>query len=200
MFLIIGLGNPGKKYENTRHNIGFMAVDEIAANFQFLSLQDISRRETIFNFQSILNAKISKGIFKNKKIALAKSQTFMNNSGVAVKKLIRNLKLEIRNLIVIHDDLDLPFGKIRIRPAGSSAGHKGLQSIINNLQSDNFIRIRIGIKNELTEKLPAEKFVLKKFNRAEQKILKEKILPQIPQIIETVLESGVEKAMNKYNG
>ena len=199
MFLIIGLGNPGKKYENTRHNIGFMAVDEIAANFQFLSLQDISRRETIFNFQSILNAKISKGIFKDRKIILIKPQTFMNNSGVAVKKLIRNLKLEIRNLIVIHDDLDLPFGKIRIRPAGSSAGHKGLQSIINNLQSDNFIRIRIGIKNELTEKLPAEKFVLKKFNRAEQKILKEKILPQIPQIIETVLESGVEKAMNQYN-
>ena len=189
MILIVGLGNPGKNYSNTRHNIGFMAVDEIAANFQF----------SIFNFQSILNTKISKGIFKNRKIILTKPQTFMNNSGVAVKKLIRNLKLEIKNLIVIYDDLDLPFNKIRIRPTGSSAGHKGIQSIINNLKSDNFIRIRIGIRNELTEKLPAEKFVLKKFSRAEQKILKEKILPQIPQIIETILKEGVDKAMNQYN-
>jgi len=123
----------------------------------------------------------------------------MNNSGFSVAYLIKKYNLKPENIIVIYDDLDLPFGKIRVRPAGSSGGHKGVQSIIDHLNSKNFVRIRIGIKNEFTEKLLAEKFVLKKFSRAEKKILKKKIFPQIPKIIETILKKGINQAMNKYN-
>ncbi|MCL0056733.1 aminoacyl-tRNA hydrolase [Dehalococcoidia bacterium] len=178
MILIVGLGNPGKKYEKTRHNIGFRAVDEIAANFQF----------SIFNFQSIFNAKISKGIFKNQKIILAKPQTFMNNSGISVKKIIRNWKLEIGNLVVVHDDIDLPLGKIRISKNRGAAGHKGVQSIIKELGTKNFYRVRIGIcpqtgspsqvlQNKIWGSKPknVEKFVLQKFTKDEEKILKQVI-------------------------
>jgi len=192
MFLIVGLGNPGKKYEKTRHNIGFMIADEIVANFQF----------STFNFQSIFNAQISKGEIAGKRIILAKPQTFMNNSGVVVKKLIRNLKLEIRNLIVIHDDLDLPLGKIRISKGRSSAGHKGVESIIKELGTKNFIRFRIGIHSAdnifLTAVKKMSKFVLQKFSKDEEKVIKGVIKKTI-EAIEFSLKQNLEKAMNKFN-
>ena len=190
MVLIVGLGNPGEKYKNTRHNVGFRAVDEIAANFQF----------PIFKFQSIFNAKISKGTFKDKDIILVKPQTFMNLSGKAVKKIIRNWKLEIRNLIVIHDDLDLPLGKIKIVKNRGTAGHKGVESIIKELGTKNFVRFRIGIKPKpytLTSKT-LDNFVLQKFNKDEEEILKE-VIKKAVEAIETIIKEGIEKAMNLFN-
>jgi len=165
MLIIVGLGNPGEKYKNTRHNVGFQAIDEIAANFQF----------SIFNFQSIFNAQISKGQIANEKIILVKPQTFMNLSGETVKTLIKNLKLKIKNLVVIHDDIDLPLGKIKISKNRGSAGHKGVKSIIKETGTKDFIRIRIGIQPKEGKPRNVEKFVLRKFNKEEEKILKEAI-------------------------
>jgi len=166
MKLIVGLGNPGSKYEKTRHNIGFMVIDEIIDNFKF----------PILNFKSIFNAKIS----KKQEVILAKPLAFMNNSGQAVKSLIRYWKLEIENLTVIHDDIDLPLGEIKVQQGRSSAGHKGVQSIIDALGTNNFIRVRIGIRPEENIDTPhqnkfgagqTEKFVLQKFTSEEQKII-----------------------------
>jgi len=207
MFLVVGLGNPGKKYEDTRHNIGVKAIDEIAANFQF----------PIFNFQSIFNAKISKGTINNQEITLVKPQTFMNKSGIAVKKLIKNrasacgsegekedkvlfdyLKLEIGNLVVINDDIDLPVGKIRIAKNRGAAGHKGVESVIKELGTKNFIRIRIGIKPKFGKPKSPEKFVLQKFNKEEREIIKE-ATKNAAEAVELFLEKGLEKAMSEFN-
>ncbi|PIR02369.1 MAG: aminoacyl-tRNA hydrolase [Candidatus Nealsonbacteria bacterium CG_4_9_14_3_um_filter_35_11] len=202
MILIVGLGNPGKKYIKTRHNIGFRAVDEIATNFQF----------SIFNFQSIFNAQISKGKINGQNVILAKPQTFMNNSGIAVKRLVKNLKLKIKKLIVIHDDIDLPLGKIRIVKNRGAAGHKGVESIIKELRTKNFVRFRIGIKpnsklspsqffkenlgGQKTQNL--EKLVLGKFNKEEKKIIKEAAKKTI-EAMELAINKGIEFAMTMFN-
>ncbi len=194
MLLIVGLGNPGKKYEKTRHNVGARAVDEIAANFQF----------PIFNFQSISNSKISKGTFKNQDIVLVKPQTYMNNSGQAAKLLIKtyfpnNAAAELKRwFIVIHDDLDLPLGKIRLVKNRGPAGHKGVESIIRELKTENFIRFRIGIQPQSGKPKNPEDFVLQKFNKKEEKIVKE-VIQKTVFAIEIVLKEGLEKAMNLYN-
>lgn len=187
MILIVGLGNPGQKFQKTRHNIGFRAVDEITANFQF----------PIFKFQSIFNAQISKGIIKNQKIILVKPQTFMNLSGKVVGSLLKNYKLKPNNLIVIHDDIDLPLGKIKITIGRGAAGHKGVESIIRELKTKDFVRFRVGI-NRFTQNQKLDEFVLKKFSKEEEKIVKE-VIQSASEAIETALEEGIEKAMNKYN-
>jgi PTH1 family peptidyl-tRNA hydrolase len=186
MKFIIGLGNPGEEYKKTRHNCGFIAVDKIAANFQF----------SIFNFQSIFNAKISKGKIAGENIILVKPQTYMNESGQTVKKIVSDTKYQTSDILVIHDDLDLPFGKIRISKNRSSAGQKGVQSIINCLGTKNFIRLRIGIRPEKI--YDAHKFVLQKFNREEQKIIFESF-KKIISAVKMILEKGVDQAMNEYN-
>jgi len=190
MFLIVGLGNPGKKFEKTRHNLGFRVVDEIAANFQF----------SIFNFQSIFNVKISKGEIANKKIILAKPQTFMNLSGKAVKKLISNIQNLTSKLWIIHDDIDIPLGEIRIVKNRSSAGHKGVESIIRELKTKDFVRFRVGVKPKTSNLKPEtlDRFVLQKFTREEEKILK-KIIKKTIEIINFSLKSGIEKTMQKFN-
>ena len=142
--LIVGLGNPGKKYKNTRHNVGFKAIDELKKQ-------------------------------KLEGAVLAKPKTFMNQSGRAVREMIRNLKLEIRNLIVVHDDIDLPLGKFKIQKSRGAAGHKGVQSIINELKTKDFWRIRIGICPKTGKPKNVEKFVLQKFTREEEKTIKEVI-------------------------
>jgi len=156
MVLIVGLGNPGQKFEKTRHNLGFRALDEFLKEFDF----------PFFKFSRKFNAEISEGFLNGGKIILAKPQTFMNNSGKAVKSLTLNLKPE--TLIVVHDDIDLPLGTIRIVQNRGEAGHKGVKSIIDVLGTRDFIRIRIGIKpinnQQLAiKKLEVERFVLKKF-------------------------------------
>ena len=188
MILIVGLGNPGKKFEKTRHNLGFRVVDEIAANFQF----------SIFNFQSIFNVKISKGEIANKKIILAKPQTFMNLSGKAVKKLISNIQNLTSKLWIIHDDIDIPLGEIRIVKNRSSAGHKGVESIIKELGTKNFVRFRIGIQPKFGKPKNPERFVLQKFNKEEEKIVKE-VIKKTVEAIEMILKEKIEKAMSKFN-
>lgn len=165
MFLIVGLGNPGKKYENTWHNLGFRTIDELEP----------------LNLKGVI---------------LAKPQNFMNKSGLAVKKAIRNYKLKIKNLIVIHDDLDLPLGKIRIVENRGSAGHKGVESIIKELGSKEFVRIRIGILPKSGKPKNPENFVLCKIK--EKKIM-DKIIQKAAKAAGTIVEKGTEAAMNEHN-
>ena len=163
MKLIIGLGNPGNKYQETRHNIGFMVIDKIATNFQF----------SIFNFKLIFNAEISEKILKDEKIILVKPQTFMNNSGHTVKTIIDYYKIPIKDIIVIHDDIDLDLGEIKMQQDRSSAGHNGVQSIIDSIGTKDFTRIRIGIKPINKEiSIDTEKFVLQKFTKEEEIVQK----------------------------
>ena len=167
MYLVVGLGNPGKKYEKTRHNVGSKVIDELEP----------------------LNLK---------NVVLAKPKTFMNESGKAVKQLIRNWELEIRNLIVIHDDLDLLLGKIRIVKNRGSAGHKGVESVIKELGIKDFIRLRVGIKPETGKPKNPENFVLQKFNKDEEEIVKE-VIKKTAKAVEFFLKEGLEKTMTEYN-
>jgi len=164
MILIVGLGNPGIKYKKTRHNVGFLTID---------NLQKINQLPP-WHFEKKFDSEISQGKINQKKVTLAKPQTYMNNSGVAVKKLIRNLKLKIENLIVIHDDLDLVLGKFKLQKGRGSAGHKGVKSIIDALGTKDFWRLRIGIKPPFLKEKKREwvnKFVLENFTKEEEKII-----------------------------
>lgn len=164
MILIIGLGNPSKKYQKTRHNIGFKIIDAFAEKNNFPDFELNKKFETL----------ISENISNDEKIILAKPQTFMNNSGKAVKKIIKNLLSKSLKIIIIHDDIDIGIGKIKISENRGSAGHKGVQSIIDELKTKNFTRLRIGIKQTNQQKT-TEEFVLQNFTKDEEKILKEVI-------------------------
>jgi len=188
MILIIGLGNPGKKFERTRHSMGFTVVDEFSRKNNFPE----------FKLTKKFLAEISEGQIAGEKVILAKPQTFMNESGKAVKKLVSSFKLHASSLFVIHDDIDLPLGKIRISKGRSSAGHKGVESIIKELCTKDFVRFRIGIKNQKLGVNNAEKFVLEKFSKTEGKILKE-VIQKTVEAIEMAINEDVEKAMNEYN-
>jgi len=158
MKLIVGLGNPGKEYQKTRHNAGFLAMDKIVSQYS-----DIPT----FNFQSKFKAEISQGIINNEKVILVKPMTFMNNSGQAVQAVLDYYKINPKNIIIIHDDLDIPLGEFKISKNKNSGGHKGVQSIIDYLETKDFARIRIGIGTERNKKIPTEKFVLEKFSGEE---------------------------------
>ena len=185
-FLIAGLGNPTKKYHLTRHNIGFLSIDLLSEFFN-ITVQKKYKKSLIGN-----------KIINNNNIILMKPLTYMNNSGSIILKALAKFRILPRNLIVIYDDIDLPLGKIRVKKKGSSAGHKGIQSIIDYIQNENFIRIRIGIDSELKQNYTTEEFVLKKFSDKEIKVIK-KSLKIIPKIIRTMINFSVEKAMNEYN-
>jgi PTH1 family peptidyl-tRNA hydrolase len=185
MKIIVGLGNPGKKYEQTRHNVGFLALDFFLLRNDGFSSWRLKKEE---------KTKIAEGKIGDEKIILVKPQTFMNQSGEAVKEILKRKKEKIENLLVVHDDLDLPFGKIRLSFGASSAGHKGVQSIINLLESQDFWRLRIGIGPKIK---PAEQFVLAPFSKKEQNVLKE-ILVKVTEAIKLGLKEP-EKAMTLYN-
>ncbi|MBM4433187.1 MAG: aminoacyl-tRNA hydrolase [Chloroflexi bacterium] len=190
MKLIVGLGNPGLRYADNRHNIGFICLNRFAKmqGIRFDSKQGQARTGT--------------GEINGKKIVLAKPQTFMNASGESVSRLVQKFKIEPVDLMVIHDDLDLPLGKIRIRRGGSSAGHKGIESIINELGSQGFIRVRIGIgrPNTACETDEADiiDYVLDDFGPDEKKIVIE-VIPRVSEAILCLLNEGLTAAMNKYN-
>lgn len=167
MKLIVGLGNPGKKYEKTRHNIGSRTIDEIES----------------LNLENVI---------------LKKPVSFMNESGKHVKSLIKNLKLKIKNLIVIHDDIDLPLGKIRIVKNRGAAGHKGVESIIKELKTKNFIRFRVGVCPKAGKPRNPERFVLQKFNKEEEKTIKE-TTKKTAEAIRYCLKEDLEKTMNRFN-
>lgn len=151
MKLIVGLGNPGKEYEASRHNVGFMTVDFLNKKFK-----------GNFEFDKKSQSEISFIKIGKTKVALAKPQLFVNNSGQAVRKLLRGLKIKSKDLIVIHDDLDIPFGKVKNSFAKDSAGHKGVQSVINSLKTNKFYRIRIGTLSNLLKKIKKIKSKKKK--------------------------------------
>jgi len=184
MFLIVGLGNLGKKYINTRHNIGFKAVERFQKENNLPCFQESKK---LFSF-----------ISKDKEIILLKPQTFMNNSGKAVKQTASFFKIPIQNIIIIHDDLDIDLGKIKISKNCSSAGHKGIESIIKELGTNNFLRIRIGIKPLTKSKEIREKLVLNNFNLRERIKIK-KSLNITCQAIKEIIQSSPEKAMSLFN-
>jgi len=168
--LIVGLGNPGKEYENTRHNTGFLFIDALAKQFETPD----------FEFNKKLQSEISRF-----KIILAKPQTFMNKSGLAVSALIKFYKIKPENILIVHDDIDILWSEFKISFGRSSAGHKGVESIIKSLKTKNFWRLRIGIqpayakatagKPAVKKHIRADKIILKKFTPAETKILNQTI-------------------------
>lgn len=185
MKLIVGLGNPGTGYKNTRHNIGFLAADNIAA-----------RNRLIFK-ENLFNAQISTGTAYEESIIIAKPQTYMNLSGEAVSAITEHYNLPPEDIIVIHDDMDIELGRIKIKTRGGSAGHKGIESITYCLKNDEFLRIRVGI-GKPTDDIPPVDYVLKNFTETEKKTLT-LVLDKVNSCIETIYRSGPETAMNKFH-
>ncbi len=201
MKLIVGLGNPGEKYFHTRHNLGFEAVEKLGDRLQ--------GAESNWEKSQKLKSEIMKINFtlhpEPYTLILAKPLTYMNNSGLAIKLLTTYYKLHTTDLIVVHDDLDLVLGKIKIRLGGAAAGHHGVESIIKALGTDKFIRIRLGIGNLKTalgerkkEHINVEKFVLETFMPGERSKVKQ-MLKKSTQALEILLSEGLEKAQNQYN-
>lgn len=167
MKIIVGLGNPGKEYENTRHNVGFLGLDKIV-----IKLKVESYKAEDFKYEKKFDAEIAKFKLKNEDIILVKPQTFMNESGKAVKKVVDFYKANpAQDLIVVYDDIDIPLGKVKMRLEGSSAGHRGLQSIIDNLGTESFMRVRIGIGRPENEIVKIEDWVLQKLPDVEKDII-----------------------------
>lgn len=189
MKLIIGLGNPGKKYENTYHNVGFLVVDHFGIT------RGLINDKNSFKNKSKFFAEIAEGKLKDEKIILAQPTTFMNNSGRAAKALLDFYKAEEKDLIIVHDEMDIDLGKIRISKDASAAGHNGIKSIIQYLGSQDFIRVRVGIRSEKQEQIPTEDWVLKNFNSEEIT----KPIKDAADAIEIILEKDLKTAMNQYN-
>ena len=184
-FMIAGLGNPGKEYAQTRHNIGFMVVDQIAKKLgvEFTRLQN--------------KAFVTKSEYQNSKVILVKPQTFMNNSGHAVSSLIRFYKLPLENLLVIFDDADLEYETLRLRPNGSSSGQQGMNSIIQQLGSDQFARLRVGLGRP-PGRMPTPKYVLQRFSTEQQEALPF-VIDRASDAALMFISEGVLAAMNRYN-
>ncbi len=183
MKLVVGLGNPGERYVGTRHNLGFNVLDELVRK---LNLGDWAKED-----------KFKAELIKTPELILIKPQTYVNNSGLAVKLLTNYYKLSATDLIVVHDELDLSLGKIKVRLGGAAAGHHGVESIIDCLKTDQFIRVRLGIEN--SSHLSPERFVLESFIHTEKPQVKHMIKKAI-KILDLLLEKGLEAARNQFNG
>ncbi len=186
MILVIGLGNPGNKYKKTRHNIGFIILDNILGKIDW---NKSSKANTLF-YQNII---------AEETIEYLKPQTFMNNSGISVSYVYKKHQVKPENIIIIHDDLDLPFSKIKISYDRGDGGHNGIKSIMNYLNLQSFIRIRVGISVWDENGILRKPNVLSRFSKNEINILKKDISPVINKIIETIINDGREVAMNKFN-
>jgi PTH1 family peptidyl-tRNA hydrolase len=184
MFLIVGLGNPGKKYRETRHNVGFKTVDKLC-----------EKRDFLLN-KSKINSIYGEFKMLTEKVIVMKPLTYMNNSGVAVAEMSKYFKIAPQNIIVVYDDVDLSVGKLRIRPSGSAGTHNGMKSIIYHLQTDDFPRVRIGIGKNQT--LDLANYVLQRFDPSETSDI-EKIIDLAVESMEEIILTGVDVAMNKYN-
>lgn len=183
MWLLVGLGNPGSKYTRTRHNIGFMVLDALADDLGL-------------TFKERTDYRMSDGSMENERIIFLEPLTFMNRSGSAVRKIADKYAVPPERIIVVHDDLDLPAGKLKIRKKGSSGGHKGIDSIIQNLGSRDFIRVKIGIGRDPL--IPTEAFVLSKFKRDEVPLVRDAV-EQAARAIACIIAEGPDRAMNKHN-
>lgn len=185
MYFIVGLGNPGLQYENTRHNVGFMTIDYLANKY------DIDVRK--LKFKSLYG----QGKISGHKVMLIKPQTYMNNSGEAIRELKNFYKFDIDKLIVIYDDIDIDFGTIRIRKKGSAGSHNGMKSIIYQIQDDQFPRIKVSIGKK-PEKWDLANFVLSGFSQEEVGVLEDEIR-LAAEGIEIILKEDIDKAMNRCN-
>ncbi len=185
-YLIVGLGNPGREYAKTRHNIGFMSVDSIAAAHGLSFAKKQSK------------ALVADGTIADQKILLAKPQTFMNLSGEAVQGLVTFYKIPLRNLLVISDDMDIPAGTLRIREQGGSGGQKGIKSIINHLGTQDFARLRVGVGRPPGRMDPAD-YILQNFDKSEE-ILVIETLDRIVRAVDTWLRYGISLMMTRHNG
>ncbi len=186
MKLITGLGNPGDRYKFTRHNMGFLVVDHLAASCEI----DLGMKK--------FDARYGRGSIESTPVLLAEPQAFMNLSGFAIQRLIDYFKIEIKELVVIHDDLDLPFGTIRLKYGGGHGGHKGLMSIIEQTGSRDFTRVRMGIGKPVYKGM-VDDYVLQIFSKEEFADLPD-IVEQAASAIKELLSSGIQAAMNQYHG
>lgn len=183
MWLIVGLGNPGSRYKRTRHNIGFLVLEEFAEKHGL-------------TFSDRKDYRISRGSVENTDIILIEPLTFMNRSGTAVKTIMNKRHISPDNIIVIHDDLDLELGRIKIRKRGSSGGHRGVESIIQMTGSQDFRRLKIGIgRNEL---VPAETYVLSRFRKEELGRIRDAVIIAA-EALDIILFQGIDRAMNRFN-
>ncbi|HLO31269.1 MAG TPA: aminoacyl-tRNA hydrolase [Anaerolineales bacterium] len=185
-YLLIGLGNPGREYRDNRHNLGFMLIDRLIVRLNARGMKVQSK------------AIITTATYQDRKLILAKPQTYMNLSGQSAQGLLHFYKLPVENMLVAHDDLDLPFGTIRIRPGGGPGGQKGMASTIEQLGTKDFPRLRLGIGRPPGRMDPSD-YVLQNFSREEMKLLSE-IVDRAADAALTFVIEGLNKAMNKYNG
>jgi PTH1 family peptidyl-tRNA hydrolase len=183
--LIVGLGNPGRRYRFTRHNTGFLVID------------DLARRNGIGLKERRYKTRFGRGLIKDHEAILAKPLTFMNLSGLAVNRIVEEFNLAEKDLIVIQDDMDIDFGRIKIRQGGGHGGHKGIESIQGVLGSSGFVRIKVGIGRP-REYGDLSDYVLEPFSNAERSLLRE-IIGRAAEAIETLLSEGVEVAMARFN-
>jgi PTH1 family peptidyl-tRNA hydrolase len=192
MRLIVGLGNPGRCYQDNRHNIGFICLNHFA------------RKQAIRFDRKQGKARIGSGEVAGEAVILAKPQTYMNLSGESVRLLVRKFDVTLDNLIVVHDDLDLPLGKIRIRRDGGSGGHKGVESIVANLGSEDFPRLRIGIGRPTSDSFNQYdedeiiSYVLSGFAPEEKEVVA-RTIPLVSDALLSLISEGIDSAMNKYN-
>ena len=185
-YLIVGLGNPGKEYENTRHNVGFRVVDELA------------RRAALTFGKKERKAVVASGVMLGKKIILAKPQTYMNLSGEAVRALVDFYKVELPNILVVSDDIDIPLGTVRLRKSGGAGGQGGMKSIIQHLGTQDFNRLRFGVSRP-PGKMAAKDYVLGAF-KGDEAILAAQVVDRAADAVETWLRDGIELAMTRHNG
>ncbi|MFH1012842.1 MAG: aminoacyl-tRNA hydrolase [Candidatus Peregrinibacteria bacterium] len=187
MKLIVGLGNPGKDYEGTRHNAGFMAVDHLVESWELDPFQPSEKHK----------AEITEGQIAGEKVILAKPQTFMNLSGQAVASIADFYKIPPQDVMVIYDEADLPFGTLRVSKGGSSAGHNGVKSLMAHV-GDAFTRIRLGIKPVTPFPGALEDYVLGRLTGEEKTQLKD-VIKKVPSAIKTLLKEGAEETMQRFN-
>lgn len=187
MYLIAGLGNPGTKYDMTRHNIGFHTIDYIA--------DEMGVKIKKLKYKALYG----EGVINGERVILAKPQTFMNLSGESIAEFVKFFKIPVENVIIISDDISLDTGRIRVRGKGSAGGHNGLKSIIYMLNSDNFPRVRIGVGAPTHADYDLADFVLGRFSKEEIPVLEETIV-RADKAVKEIIANGFESAMNKFNG
>ncbi|MGZ5568371.1 MAG: aminoacyl-tRNA hydrolase [Limisphaerales bacterium] len=188
LFLIVGLGNPGKEYDGTRHNVGFALVERLANSWR-----------ANWELKKKFNSRLAQVDRDGRRIVLCEPQTYMNSSGEAVQAVSEYYKLPAKQILILADDADLPLGTIRLRPDGSSGGHHGLESIEQHLGTRAYARLKIGIGRGAEDGRQISGFVLGRFAASDKKVVEE-VLGRASQQVECWLSAGVQEAMNKFNG
>lgn len=188
LHLIVGLGNPGAEYARTRHNAGFLVLEELA-----------EQGRAHWGFEKKFNTRLARRDVAGRKVLLAEPQTFMNSSGEAVGALLNFYRVPVSHLLVVVDDADLPFGELRLRPKGSSGGHHGLDSIQQHVGTQEYARLKVGIGRTRDGRREITNFVLGRFSSDETALL-EKILRRAADQAECWVADGIQKAMNQFNG